>query len=682
MKLSVWKILPPLFLFVTTFAIYLHNVSPSVYGGDVGDFVIASLTRGIAHPSGYPLFVLLGVIFDQLPIHQTPAWKVGLVSVFFSSFSVVVMYFIILELLKKRLLAVITALSLAFLYSFWLYAEVAEVFALNSFFELFLLLLGILYYTRKKIVFLYLLSFFAGLSLTNHEIIVLLFPSLFLLIIKANWKILLNRLVLIKCIVLFLLGLLPYIYIPIADSHISDTTFTWDTQHSLKETIHHIFRLEYGWHPNTDKNVSARVFPLLAYVAYWLRELPFIALISCIAGVYSMIRQRKVYILGVILLAFALSGPGYILYGSTPVADEFTQGVLERFYGISPLFFLIFLPFGITLCIDIIIKLLTLLQPGIIKKIYYKNFLLLPFFIIPLYLFLQNFPTTNLHNIRIGDDFGKDLLASLPKNSTLLLYGDTVVFNAVYIQKAFGVREDVHLIVSEYSFLQDKDYRRKKDEIKKTHKDLSDAIVNIMVLASFAKDRPIFSTRQFQFSDKKYGKIEWIPYGIVHKLANSDDLTLTKDEFLTLQKNIWETYRVSNKSILTPQVEKSLTLSEIPIIYAQGNINVGNYLVSRYHDPIAKEYYQQAIDFAPDKDMGYEKMGSYFLNIKDCKNAAEYFKKSVEINSAKKEPYVALYIIYSFCIPDKQNIQMITEEFYKVFHTPIQSFIKSSRKTN
>ena len=129
-----WSLLiAPFFLFFTTFIVYLHNNSSSVYGGDVGDFLSAIAVKGIPHPSGYPLFTMLGILFSYIPLDQPLAWKVGLISVIFSSLSVVLIYLIITELTGNKLLAVISSLILAFFYPFWLYAELAEVFVLNNF---------------------------------------------------------------------------------------------------------------------------------------------------------------------------------------------------------------------------------------------------------------------------------------------------------------------------------------------------------------------------------------------------------------------------------------------------------------------------------------------------------------------------------------------------------------------
>ena len=43
-------VLPPLILFLFTFAIYVHNLSAGVYGGDSGDFLSAIAVKGVPHP--------------------------------------------------------------------------------------------------------------------------------------------------------------------------------------------------------------------------------------------------------------------------------------------------------------------------------------------------------------------------------------------------------------------------------------------------------------------------------------------------------------------------------------------------------------------------------------------------------------------------------------------------------
>ncbi|MDE2591196.1 MAG: DUF2723 domain-containing protein, partial [Patescibacteria group bacterium] len=253
------KIVPniPGILFIFISIVYLLHLSPSVYGGDAGDFISAIVSFGVPHPSGYPLFTVLGILANMLPFSATPAWKIGLVSALASSATITIIYLLIHKLTKSILLALTTATTLAFFYLFWLYAEIVEVFALNNFFFVFLLYLAVLY--REKLVkkYLYIMSFVLGLSFANHEITILLVPSLFILVLSANWKILLQWKTVILCFVLFAGGLLPYIYIPFAASH--NPVINWDNASTLQNFLHLVLRRDYSWSFNGNTDTTSRL---------------------------------------------------------------------------------------------------------------------------------------------------------------------------------------------------------------------------------------------------------------------------------------------------------------------------------------------------------------------------------------------------------------------------------------
>lgn len=56
-----------------------RQLTGSNYGMDAGDFLSAILTAGIPHPSGYPTYLLLGRLLQQLPF-GTPVFKGALLS--------------------------------------------------------------------------------------------------------------------------------------------------------------------------------------------------------------------------------------------------------------------------------------------------------------------------------------------------------------------------------------------------------------------------------------------------------------------------------------------------------------------------------------------------------------------------------------------------------------------------
>src|SRR5690348_18426698 len=117
---SYKKIILPLLLFGGFFVLYFHNLSRSVYGGDVGDLVTAASVGGVAHPSGYPLFTLLGVILThQHIIHASPAFLVGAISATSGALGILFFFLINKQLTKSNFLAALASCILGFSFLYW-----------------------------------------------------------------------------------------------------------------------------------------------------------------------------------------------------------------------------------------------------------------------------------------------------------------------------------------------------------------------------------------------------------------------------------------------------------------------------------------------------------------------------------------------------------------------------------
>ncbi|MDP3733183.1 MAG: DUF2723 domain-containing protein, partial [Candidatus Daviesbacteria bacterium] len=234
-----------LLFFIIPFFIYIHNLSRSVYGGDVGDLVTAASVFGVAHPPGYPLFTLLGFLLTKLPLGQTQAFLVGLISSLSAALGIAIFYLLILRLTKNALVSAISAFILAFSYLYWFYAEIAEVFALNNFFAILLFYLSISYRQTAKVRYLYLFFLSLGLSLTNHQTIIFIFPSLLILIFINFIKLIKKRpKTLILCLISFLLGFSIYLYVPIASSH--NPVINWDNVKDFPSFWRLLLRQDYG----------------------------------------------------------------------------------------------------------------------------------------------------------------------------------------------------------------------------------------------------------------------------------------------------------------------------------------------------------------------------------------------------------------------------------------------------
>ncbi len=67
---------------------------------DSGDMITSAYTLGIAHPPGYPLYVLLGKFFTIIIPFGNIAYRINLMSVFFGALSCGILYLLIKKKFK------------------------------------------------------------------------------------------------------------------------------------------------------------------------------------------------------------------------------------------------------------------------------------------------------------------------------------------------------------------------------------------------------------------------------------------------------------------------------------------------------------------------------------------------------------------------------------------------------
>ena len=72
--------LAALLVFVVLLIVYQQTVLRTAVDQDSGELVAAVHVQGIPHPTGYPLWMLLGRLFDYLPLGGTSAYRVGIMN--------------------------------------------------------------------------------------------------------------------------------------------------------------------------------------------------------------------------------------------------------------------------------------------------------------------------------------------------------------------------------------------------------------------------------------------------------------------------------------------------------------------------------------------------------------------------------------------------------------------------
>lgn len=160
-------------------ATYLSTMATGLtwanHGSDGGDLITAAYTRGIAHPTGYPVYLLVASLFQKLPI-GTLAYRTNLLSAIVTILSAVFVYRILHKVTGNWLPGFLTSLVYAWTPIIWSQAVITEVYGLHvCFFSI------LIYLILRPAPFDGWLGFVLGLAAGNHVTSVLLLPVILIL---------------------------------------------------------------------------------------------------------------------------------------------------------------------------------------------------------------------------------------------------------------------------------------------------------------------------------------------------------------------------------------------------------------------------------------------------------------------------------------------------------------------
>lgn len=168
-------------------ALYVVTLAPTVLAGDGGEFQFVPYLFGIAHPTGYPLYCLLGGVWSRLLPLGDVAFRMNLFSAVAAAAAVALLYPTGLEMLRRaspalplparRLLAALAAATLAATPTLWSQAVMAEVYGLHIFLAVLLFYLLLAWSRRRERRLLLLAALCFGLGLAHHSTTVLWLPA-------------------------------------------------------------------------------------------------------------------------------------------------------------------------------------------------------------------------------------------------------------------------------------------------------------------------------------------------------------------------------------------------------------------------------------------------------------------------------------------------------------------------
>ena len=202
------------------FVLYLRTLAPTILPYDSPDLLDVPMLQmqvcvlGMTHPTGYPSYLMLSHLFTYLPFGDC-AYRSNLASAAYATLAVAAVFAAGYLLSRRVLGAAAAALAFGVGGTLWSQAVMAEVYTLNALLVALTILALLLWRERRSDRYLLLSAFLVGFCMTNHLTSGLVLPASVLFVALVDWRKLVDVKLALKGVGLFLLGLAPYLYLPI-----------------------------------------------------------------------------------------------------------------------------------------------------------------------------------------------------------------------------------------------------------------------------------------------------------------------------------------------------------------------------------------------------------------------------------------------------------------------------------
>jgi hypothetical protein len=412
--------------------LYLLTMPPTIawwFGGsDSGELVSAAESLGIAHPTGYPLFVLLGYAATRIPIGDVAA-RVNAMNAVLGALGAGGIVLTVAVLTREtgtrtvfRVAAgLLAAIAIATSSLYWSQAIIAEVYILHAALTALVLLAWAVPRTHPV-----LRGAAHGLALTNHLTSGILLVAA-LLTVARPWKSWWWR-----PAAWFGLGLALalslYLLLPVRAAQ--DPIANWGNPDTLSRFLEHVTGREYRsnmqWH-----DVGGSVRDIASFLRLLLEDVPLWLLPAAGIGMTALQRTRPRF-----LWFTVLSVAGVLLFTAS-------YRIPDRAAYLLPVYVIVGVWSGIGLLTAAGAAARWAVQPS-------RRYAVLGGALLVLAL-LVLWPVRTYNRVDLsGDDsalvFARSTLEALPPGATYFSSRDDVTFALWYAQRTLGIRRDVEVI--------------------------------------------------------------------------------------------------------------------------------------------------------------------------------------------------------------------------------------------
>jgi hypothetical protein len=415
-------------VFVVCLACYCLTLAPSITwehdGVDSGDLVTAAYTLGIAHPPGYPLFLMLGKLFTLLPLGGV-AYRVNLMSALFAAATATTVYCTALLIQpeetdsgSKVIIAAASALALGLSHTLWSQAVIAEVYTLNAFLIAAILLLATLFRSTGDRRLLWLLGLVLGLSLSNHLSAILVVPGILILLVRRLRSQPASFLAMAGFMVL---GLSLYAYLPLRS--MQHPPVNWGAPHTWSGFWWTVSARIYG-----DYAFGLPLTYLPARVASWLdllgRQFTWLGLALGLAGIWDLWENDREY------LGFSLASFGAIVVYSLAYNTSDSYVYLIPSY----LVFSLWIARGASYLLREFLPWIAKRRDDPSIRTHLERLTSLALLILPMILLGTNLRAVDLSEDKEAHDYALQVFADTPSDALIIADTDAHIFSLWYVR--------------------------------------------------------------------------------------------------------------------------------------------------------------------------------------------------------------------------------------------------------
>ncbi len=448
------------------FIIYLTTLAPTVIQIDSGELTAVQVLAGIAHPTGYPLFTMLGYLFALIPLPFTKVYQLNILAAVWCGAGAALFIYtskFVLDNIsffqkkennilpknkkgsaiksddqvisipegKKYLASILAGFALAFSQTFWFQSTSVEVYSFHIALLNLIILLSLKAYISylkkddfnpKAWIF---LAMGLALGFSNHMTTLLVLPGIAYLYFEKNkFNLRSYKIIGIMLAVFIPLLILIYLYLPLKAS--ADPILNWGNPNNFERFFRHISGKQYQvW---LFSSTAAAKKQLAFFLTTLPAEFSIVLLISVLGIFVTFFMARKFFYFSLINLIFT------VFYSINYDIHDIDSYFLLAY--ISLAFFTVF---GI-------IKILSVLKIG--KYSYSISAVALILFIaVEGFINYQEVDQSNTYSFK---DYSTAVISSVSKNGIIFTYQwDYLVSPSYYFQFVENNRKDVVIIDKE-----------------------------------------------------------------------------------------------------------------------------------------------------------------------------------------------------------------------------------------